>query len=156
MKSFSPVLPADPLPGHRLKLANMLRAADMIDPVFLNSPQFNCEPLSEALACRLTVKLETANPIRSFKGRGAGYLVASRVADGSLAEHRLVGANRVGGPEHHRGGQRPGDRQRRHHRVDEPLHGHRLPNVRCGVRYSRYAASTFAIARPTSRASSSV
>lgn len=93
MKSFASILPADPLPGHRLKLANMLRAAQMIDPVFLNSPQFNCEPLSEALACRLTLKLETANPIRSFKGRGAGYLVANRVADGSLAERRLVGAS---------------------------------------------------------------
>jgi threonine dehydratase len=86
-------LPADPLPGHRLKLANMLRAAGMIDPVFRNAPQFNCEPLSEALSCRLTLKLETANPIRSFKGRGAGYLVASRLAGGSLAGRRLVGAS---------------------------------------------------------------
>lgn len=93
MKSFAPDLPPDPLPGHRLKLANMLRAAGMIDPVFLHSPQFNCEPLGEALGCRLALKLETANPIRSFKGRGAGYLVASRVADGSLAGRRLVGAS---------------------------------------------------------------
>ncbi|PZF75138.1 threonine/serine dehydratase [Aestuariivirga litoralis] len=81
------------MPAHRLRLENVLRAATVIDPVFRNSPQFNCEPLSEALACFLTLKLETANPIRSFKGRGAGYLVASRVADGSLKGRRLVGAS---------------------------------------------------------------
>jgi threonine dehydratase len=45
------------------------------------------------LACALTLKLETANPIRSFKGRGAGNLVASRAADGSLKGRRLVGAS---------------------------------------------------------------
>lgn len=93
MKSFEAHPPADPSPGHRLRLENVLRAASLIDPVFLNSPQFNCEPLSEALGCALTLKLETANPIRSFKGRGAGYLVASRVADGSLNGRRLVGAS---------------------------------------------------------------
>ena len=79
------MIPTDPLPGHRLKLENIRRAASLIDPVFLNAPQFDCEPLSEALACRLTLKLETANPIRSFKGRGAGYLIASRAADGRLS-----------------------------------------------------------------------
>lgn len=93
MTSTLPSLPTDPLPGHRLRLENMLRAARLIDPVFLNSPQFMCDPLSEALGCPLTLKLETANPIRSFKGRGAGYLVASRAADGSLGGRRLVGAS---------------------------------------------------------------
>ncbi len=93
MESFSSPLPADPSPGHRLRLENVLRAAALIDLVFLNSPQFNCEPLSEALACSLTLKLETANPIRCFKGRGAGFLVASRLADGSLRGRRLVGAS---------------------------------------------------------------
>lgn len=93
MKSFSPSLPADPSPSHRLRLDNVLRAAALIDPVFLDSPQFNCEPLGESLACSITLKLETANPIRSFKGRGAGYLVASRLADGSLEGRRLVGAS---------------------------------------------------------------
>lgn len=93
MKSFSGSIPADPLPAHRLKLANMARAMDLIDPVFLHSPQYDCEPLSEALSCHLTLKLETANPIRSFKGRGAGYLIASRAADGRLAGRRVVGAS---------------------------------------------------------------
>ena len=93
MTRLAPTLPADTLPGHRLRLENVLRSATLIDPVFLNSPQFNCEPLSETLGCALTLKLETANPIRSFKGRGAGYLVASRAADGRLAGRRLVGAS---------------------------------------------------------------
>lgn len=93
MKSFVPALPADPLPGHRLKLENIARASSLIDPVFRNSPQFECEPLSASLDCRLTLKLETANPIRSFKGRGAGYLVASRAAAGKLGGRRLVGAS---------------------------------------------------------------
>jgi threonine dehydratase len=81
------------VPGHRLSLANVLRAQSLIDPVFRNTPQFDCEPLSEALSCRLTLKLETANPIRSFKGRGAGYLIASRLADGALQGRRIVGAS---------------------------------------------------------------
>jgi len=89
MTRFAPIPPADPLPGHRLRLEHVVRAATLIDPVFLNTPQFNCEPLSEALACALTLKLETANPIRSFKGRGAGYLVASRATDGSLKGRRV-------------------------------------------------------------------
>lgn len=93
MERLAPALPADQAPGHRLRLANVLRAASLIDPVFLNSPQFNCEPLSAELGCALTLKLETANPIRSFKGRGAGYLVAARLADGSLKGRRLVGAS---------------------------------------------------------------
>jgi len=53
------------------------QAAGVIDPVFLNSPQFRVEALERMLDCRLVVKVETLNPIRSFKGRGAEYLVAT-------------------------------------------------------------------------------
>lgn len=66
---------SDPFPSHRLSLARIAAAAQHIDPVFLNTPQFECEPLSEALGCALTLKLETANPIRSFKGRGATHFL---------------------------------------------------------------------------------
>jgi threonine dehydratase len=48
----------------------------VIDPVFLHSPQYDCEPLSAELGVQLTLKVETLNPIRSFKGRGADFLVA--------------------------------------------------------------------------------
>ncbi len=65
------------MPDHRLSLESIVRAATTIDPVFRNSPQFSCEPLSAALGCDLTLKVEVLNPIRSFKGRGAWHFVAS-------------------------------------------------------------------------------
>ncbi|MBM3786487.1 MAG: pyridoxal-phosphate dependent enzyme [Acidobacteria bacterium] len=46
------------------------RAAQRINPVFLHSPQFVCEPLFHTL-----LKVETLNPIRCFKGRGAEWLL---------------------------------------------------------------------------------
>lgn len=62
-------------PEHRLSLTQIRRGSDVIAPEFLHSPQYVCEPLGEALGCRLTVKVETTNPIRSFKGRGASFLL---------------------------------------------------------------------------------
>jgi threonine dehydratase len=59
--------------NHRISLENIQHASQTIDPVFLNSPQFHAESLSEVLGCELIVKVETTNPIRSFKGRGADY-----------------------------------------------------------------------------------
>ena len=49
----------------------------MIDPVFLDSPQFLAETLGRDLDCSLVVKVETMNPIRSFKARGTEFLMAS-------------------------------------------------------------------------------
>jgi threonine dehydratase len=68
--------PDDPLPHHRLSLESIASAHAAIDPVFLDSPQFVSEPLGDALGCELTLKVETNNPIRSFKGRGAGLFLA--------------------------------------------------------------------------------
>ena len=62
---------------HRLSLDRIAQAATVIDPVFLDSPQFRPESLERELGCRLVVKVETMNPIRSFKGRGTEYLTAS-------------------------------------------------------------------------------
>src|SRR5215467_13031390 len=62
---------------HRLSLDRIAEAARVIDPVFLNSPQFRAESLEPRLGCRLVAKVETLNPIRSFKGRGAEFMVAS-------------------------------------------------------------------------------
>ena len=62
---------------HRLSLARIAQARNLIDPVFLDSPQFRAESLGRELGCRLVVKVETLNPIRSFKGRGAEYFAAS-------------------------------------------------------------------------------
>jgi len=63
--------------NHRLSLENISLASTVIDPVFLNSPQYLAGSLGQRLGCRLVVKVETLNPIRSFKGRGAEYLVSS-------------------------------------------------------------------------------
>jgi threonine dehydratase len=54
----------------RLDLARILLARTQINPIFLDTPQYECEPLGEALGCRLILKVETLNPVRSFKGRG--------------------------------------------------------------------------------------
>ena len=86
-----PLIPDDPLPGHRLSLSAIRRACDVIDPVFLGSPQYRCEPLEDVLGCAVTLKLETANPIRSFKGRGASFLIHERVA--TLGGRQVVAAS---------------------------------------------------------------
>lgn len=54
-------------------------ASVVIDQVFRDSPQFISEPISELLGVTTLLKVETVNPVRSFKGRGADYLL-----------HRLV------------------------------------------------------------------
>lgn len=61
--------------SHRLSLQNIERAATLIDPVFLNTPQFECEPLNAALGATFLLKVETLNPLRSFKGRGADFFM---------------------------------------------------------------------------------
>jgi threonine dehydratase len=69
------------LKEHRLSLERIETGARSIDPVFLNSPQFESEPLSDELRMRLILKVETVNPIRSFKGRGTDFLVSNLPAD---------------------------------------------------------------------------
>jgi len=70
--------------AHRLSLERIEQAARIVDPVFLHSPQFVCEPLSDELGVRLALKIETLNPVRSFKGRGADYCVSQLPADARL------------------------------------------------------------------------
>lgn len=78
-------------PGHRLSLDAIREAPEVIDPVFRSTPQYDCEPLSEILGCHLTLKVETVNPIRSFKGRGADYFMSKVVERGD--DHPLVCAS---------------------------------------------------------------
>ncbi|MBV8798164.1 MAG: PLP-dependent lyase/thiolase, partial [Hyphomicrobiales bacterium] len=47
--------------------------------MFRETPQFECLALGNLLGCELVIKLETANPIGCFKGRGT-EVVASRLA----------------------------------------------------------------------------
>ena len=62
-------------PALDLSPARIGRAAGLIDPVFLHSPQLADEQLCAELGRRVTVKVETVNPVRSFKGRGADLLM---------------------------------------------------------------------------------
>jgi len=65
------------MPTHSLSLAHIERAAQVIDPVFLHSPQYEDDTLNAALGRRTLLKVETGNPIRSFKGRGADFFARS-------------------------------------------------------------------------------
>ncbi|MGI9371669.1 MAG: threonine ammonia-lyase, partial [Hyphomicrobiales bacterium] len=51
------------------------RAAGAISPAFLNTPVAHSEGLDGVLGVQAYLKVETLTPIRSFKGRGADYLV---------------------------------------------------------------------------------
>jgi threonine dehydratase len=64
----------------RLDLDRIHAARRVIDPMFLNTPMYRCDALGRRLGCTVSIKLETANPVRSFKGRGT-ELVASRLTE---------------------------------------------------------------------------
>ncbi|MFY1670908.1 threonine ammonia-lyase [Plantactinospora sp. WMMB334] len=64
----------------RLDLARIRAALRNIDPVFLHTPLYQCDALGNELGCTVSIKLETANPVRSFKARGT-ELVASMLTD---------------------------------------------------------------------------
>jgi threonine dehydratase len=59
-----------------LSLTRIEEAARTIDPVFLNTPQYGDEHLNAALGRNVVVKVEIANPLRSFKGRGADFFMS--------------------------------------------------------------------------------
>ena len=100
-RSVRPIAEHDKLvgtarPEHRLSLQSIIDAVDVIDPVFMRSPQYECEALSAALGCRLTLKVESVNPIRCFKGRGADYFVACANARGDEREMVCASAGNFG------------------------------------------------------------
>ncbi|MGW0876784.1 threonine ammonia-lyase [Streptomyces sp. NPDC002740] len=64
----------------RLDTARIRAARRVINPVFLDTPLYRCEALEPGLGCTVSIKLETANPVRSFKARGT-EVVASLLAD---------------------------------------------------------------------------
>jgi threonine dehydratase len=71
--------------------ADAIRAArQRIPAVFRNSPQFISETLSHELGAPVVVKVETANPIGCFKGRGTWLAVSELQARGAVGERRGV------------------------------------------------------------------
>jgi threonine dehydratase len=64
------------LDGVRLRIDRVRAAVGEIDRAFLNTPALPCAPLGRALGCSVTLKVETLNPVRSFKGRGSETVAA--------------------------------------------------------------------------------
>jgi threonine dehydratase len=67
----------------RLDLERISAAVPQIAPEFRGTPQYECEQLGALLGCRITLKVESLNPVRCFKGRGTETVLARLVsADG--------------------------------------------------------------------------
>ncbi|MES5820647.1 pyridoxal-phosphate dependent enzyme [Streptomyces sp. RG80] len=79
----------------RLETERIRAARRMIDPVFLDTPLYRCEALEPELGCAVSIKLETANPVRSFKGRGT-EVVASLLAGGDSRAVVCASAGNLG------------------------------------------------------------
>lgn len=73
-----------------LSIEQIRRVRARMDPVFLDSPQFVHEGLSARAGVPVIVKVETVNPIRSFKGRGTWVAVTGLVEEGRLGPERPV------------------------------------------------------------------
>ncbi|WP_218009582.1 threonine ammonia-lyase [Actinomadura kijaniata] len=69
----------------RLDTARIRAARQMIDPLFLDTPLYRCEALEPDLGCAVSIKLETANPVRSFKARGTEVVTSLLAGSGSRA-----------------------------------------------------------------------
>ncbi len=68
-----------------------IRAAhDRIDRAFTHTPQYVHDGLSRRLGTPVIVKVETANPIRSFKGRGTWVAVHALAGEGRIGPERPI------------------------------------------------------------------
>ncbi|MFD4647939.1 threonine/serine dehydratase [Streptomyces sp. NPDC058441] len=79
----------------RLDTARIRAARQVIDPIFLDTPLYRCEALEPALGCTVSIKLETANPVRSFKARGT-EVVADLLADSGSRAAVCASAGNLG------------------------------------------------------------
>ena len=70
--------------------ATIRAAHPAIHPAFTGTPQFVHEGLSARLGVPVIVKVETVNPIRSFKGRGTWVAVHALAGEGSIGPDRAV------------------------------------------------------------------
>ncbi|WP_431911902.1 threonine ammonia-lyase [Micromonospora carbonacea] len=69
----------------RLDIARIRAARQAIAPIFLDTPLYRCEALEPGLGCAVSLKLETVNPIRSFKARGTEIIASDLAASGQRA-----------------------------------------------------------------------
>lgn len=73
-----------------LEPAAIRAAHGRIDPAFVHAPQYVHEGLSARLGVPVIVKVETVNPIRTFKGRGTWLAVHGLAGEGRLGPGRAV------------------------------------------------------------------
>jgi threonine dehydratase len=73
-----------------LEPAAIRAAHGSIDRAFIGSPQSVHEGLSARLGVPVIVKVETVNPIRSFKGRGTWVVVSALTAEGRIGPDRAA------------------------------------------------------------------
>lgn len=62
-----------------LSCDRIAEARTCIEAAFRDTPQFEAAPIASLFGGRLVVKVETLNPIRSFKARGAQYFASQLV-----------------------------------------------------------------------------
>ncbi|OWK22842.1 hypothetical protein AJ87_46330 [Rhizobium yanglingense] len=87
-------------PDTRLDLGRIFEAREHISRMFRDTPQFGCPSLGNRLGCELVIKLETANPIRCFKGRGT-EVVMSRLQEALIGRPRSAPAPAISGRHSH-------------------------------------------------------
>jgi threonine dehydratase len=78
------------IPTPDLEPAAIRAALGRIAPAFTNTPQYVHDGLSARLGTTVVVKVETVNPIRSFKGRGTWIAIAALAGEGTIAADRAV------------------------------------------------------------------
>jgi threonine dehydratase len=64
----------------QISVERILAAPRYIDPVFLNSAVLENTALDRSLRCRAVLKVETQNPVGSFKGRGTELFAATALS----------------------------------------------------------------------------
>ncbi|HXG39310.1 MAG TPA: pyridoxal-phosphate dependent enzyme [Candidatus Limnocylindrales bacterium] len=82
--------PLGPAGAESLEPAAVEHARTVVDPVFLDSPQFVHDELTAAAGRVVVVKVETVNPIGAFKGRGTWAALAGLVGEGTVGPERPV------------------------------------------------------------------
>jgi len=73
-----------------LESAAIREAHPRIHPVFRDTPQYVHQGLSAGAGVPVIVKIETVNPIRSFKGRGTWIALSALEGEGRITRDRPV------------------------------------------------------------------
>ena len=76
-------------------MSRIVEATNQISREFCSTPQYCNDALSELLGCEITLKVETCNPIRCFKGRGADIAI-TRAIDAGVRSVVCASAGNLG------------------------------------------------------------